>query len=224
MIKIKKLTKIYRMGDEKINALYDVDLNIEKGDFVALIGPSGSGKSTLMNMVGALDYPDKGKISVENDEISQMTSFQRANYRNSKVGFVFQTFNLQGHLTALENVEIPLIFAGIRRGLRRQMAKEALETVGLGDRMDHKPNELSGGQQQRVSIARAIVNKPEILLADEPTGNLDTKTGILIMDILKDLNEKEKVTVIMVTHNEQHSKYANKVYHLIDGKIVKKRK
>lgn len=223
MIQIKSLTKIYKIGDEEINALYNIGLKINKGDFVALIGPSGSGKSTLMNMIGALDYPEKGEIFVDEEKISKMTNTQRANYRNSKVGFIFQTFNLQGHLTALENVEVPLIFAGVRKGLRKQMAEEALKRVGLQDRMNHRPNQLSGGQQQRVSIARAIVNKPEIILADEPTGNLDTKTGENIMKLLKDLNKKEKVTVVMVTHNNKHAKYANKVYHIVDGKIMMKK-
>jgi putative ABC transport system ATP-binding protein len=224
MITVKNLTKIYEMGKEKIHALADVDLDIDKGEFVALIGTSGSGKSTLMNVIGALDYPDSGRIEVEEDEISKMSDVQRANYRNSKVGFVFQTFNLQGHLTALENVEIPLIFSGVRRSLRKQMAIEAMEKVDLADRLSHRPSELSGGQQQRVSIARAIVNKPEILLADEPTGNLDTKTGKMIMKLLTSLNKEDKMTIIMVTHNEEHAKFADHVYHMIDGKIVKKTK
>ncbi|MHA1691988.1 MAG: ABC transporter ATP-binding protein [Candidatus Heimdallarchaeaceae archaeon] len=224
MIKIKNLTKTYMMGDEVIKALDKVDLEIKKGEFVALIGPSGSGKSTLMNMVGALDYPDKGSIDVEEDKISKMTGFQRASYRNSKVGFIFQTFNLQGHLTALENVEVPLIFAGIRRGLRRKMSMDAMEKVDLVDRVDHRPSELSGGQQQRVSIARALVNKPEILLADEPTGNLDSKTGTKIIKILEQLNKEDKMTIIMVTHNEKHAAFADKVYHMVDGKIVRKKK
>jgi putative ABC transport system ATP-binding protein len=224
MITIKNLTKVYTMGKEKIHALADVDLDIEKGEFVALIGPSGSGKSTLMNMIGALDYPDKGKIEVEHSQISKMNNPQRANYRNTKIGFIFQTFNLQSHLTALENVEISLVFSGTRKAIRKQKAIEALEKVGLGDRLNHRPSELSGGQQQRVSIARSIVNKPEILLADEPTGNLDTKTGNLIMKLLSSLNKEDKMTIIMVTHNEEHAKYADHVYHMIDGKIVKKKK
>jgi len=212
------------MGGEEIRALDNVNLDIEKGELIALIGPSGSGKSTLMNMIGALDYPDKGKIHIEGDDISKMTSFQRADYRNSKVGFIFQTFNLQGHLTAIENVEIPLVFAGIRRGLRKQMAMESMEKVDLADRIKHKPSELSGGQQQRVSIARSLVNKPEILLADEPTGNIDSKTGYKIVKLLSQLNKEDKVTVIMVTHNEKHAKFADKVYHMIDGKIIKGKK
>lgn len=224
MIKIKGLKKLYEMGEEKIHALNGVSLDIEKGDFVALIGPSGSGKSTLMNMIGALDSVDKGKVTVEDEELSKLNNSQRATYRNTKIGFIFQTFNLQGHLTAIENVEIPLIFSGTRRAIRREKSKEALDKVELGDRINHRPNELSGGQQQRVSIARALVNEPEILLADEPTGNLDSKTGLKIMDLLKRLNKEDNMTIIMVTHNEKHAKYANKALHMIDGKILKGRR
>lgn len=224
VIKIQKLTKIYKMGGEEINALDGVSLKVGKGQFIALIGPSGSGKSTLMNMIGALDYPDKGHIVVDDDDISKMTNSSRASYRNSKVGFIFQTFNLQNHLNASENIEITLIFSGLRKGIRRTLVEDSLEKVGLTGRAKHRPSQLSGGEQQRVSIARAIVNKPEILLADEPTGNLDTKTGLKIMEILKNLNSEDKTTVIMVTHNENHAKFADKVYHMLDGKIINKRK
>lgn len=221
MIEVEKASKIYRMGSEEIRALDALDLTIPKGEFAALIGPSGSGKSTLMNVVGALDSLDEGRIIVNAEEISRLSDKEQAAYRRKHVGFIFQTFNLQRRLTALENVELPLIFDGILHKDRREKALEAIEKVGLQDRMMHRPTELSGGQQQRVAIARAIVNKPRILLADEPTGNLDTKTGNEIMKLLRELNEDEGVTLIMVTHNEEHSKFSDRVLYMRDGKIVK---
>ncbi len=209
------------MGSEKIHALDDLSIKVNDGEFLALVGPSGSGKSTLMNVIGALDTLDSGKILVDSENISKYSDMKQAKYRRSKIGFIFQTFNLQTHLTALENVELPLIFSGVKPKKRRELALAALERVGLSNRVKHRPSELSGGQQQRVAIARAIVDNPKILLADEPTGNLDSKSGEEIIKLIRDLNKKENVTVIMVTHNEEHAKYADQILHLRDGKIVK---
>jgi putative ABC transport system ATP-binding protein len=220
MIVITDATKLYRMGGEEIRALDGLSLTIEKGDFFALVGPSGSGKSTLMNVVGALDDIDSGMVLVEGTDISKIKDSEKAAYRRNRIGFVFQTFNLQRRLTALENVELPLIFEGLPAKERKEKASMALETVQLSDRITHRPNELSGGQQQRVAIARAIVNDPDVLLADEPTGNLDSKTGLDIMKLLKELNDKKNVTVLMVTHNQEHADFADRVLHMRDGKIV----
>lgn len=219
MIKVVDATKIYRMGAEEIRALDGISLDIEKGEFVALLGPSGSGKSTLMNVIGALDVLDSGEIHVNGDDVSKLRDKPQAKYRRENIGFVFQTFNLMNHLTALENVEMPLTFSGVGRKQRREMALEALDKVDLSARIKHKPTELSGGQQQRVAIARAIVNKPKILLADEPTGNVDSVTGERIMELIKELNKEDKVTVIMVTHNEEHSGFADRVVRMRDGKF-----
>ena len=220
MIVIKNASKIYRMGDEEIRALDDLSLKIPKADFIALIGPSGSGKSTLMNVVGALDNLDSGTVKIDGKDISRMRDNEQAKYRRTRVGFIFQTFNLQQRLKAVENVELPLIFDGVPAKERRDRALEALNKVNLSDRVSHRPTELSGGQQQRVAIARSIVNNPDVLLADEPTGNLDSKTGEEIIHLIKSLNEKDGVTVIMVTHNEEHADFANRVLHMRDGKIV----
>lgn len=208
------------MGDEEIRALDDLTFNIEKGEFVALVGPSGSGKSTLMNIIGALDKLTEGKVIVGDTDLSKLSDDGMAKYRRKQIGFVFQTFNLQAQLTALENIELPLIFEGIESKKRKEMAFEFLEKMGLGDRARHRPSELSGGQQQRVAIARAIVNSPSILLADEPTGNLDSSSGDNIMNILRKLNEDEKVTILLVTHNEHFADFADRTFHMLDGKIV----
>jgi len=221
MIILKNASKIYRMGDETIKALDGLSLEIENGEFVALVGPSGSGKSTLMNVIGALDQLTEGSIEVEGTDLTRLSDNGKALYRRKHVGFVFQTFNLQNQLSALENVELPMIFSGISASQRRTRSLEMLERMGLSDRVGHKPSELSGGQQQRVAIARALVNKPSILLADEPTGNLDSMSGEHIMDLLKDLNVKDGVTIVLVTHNEEHAKYARRTLHMRDGNIVK---
>jgi putative ABC transport system ATP-binding protein len=220
MIKVKDALKVYKMGPSKIKALNELSIEVEQGEFVSLVGPSGSGKSTLMNVIGALDSLDSGEIIVDDEDISKYSDRKQADYRRRKVGFVFQTFNLQKQLTARENVEMPLIFGGTSPSERKQLAQQALEMVGLGKRQDHKPSELSGGEQQRVSIARAVVNDPEILLADEPTGNLDSKTGEKVMDLLKKLNKDKDVTIVMVTHNQEHAQYAQKVFSMQDGEII----
>lgn len=220
MIVINNATKLYRMGGEEIRALDGLSLKIEDGDFIALVGPSGSGKSTLLNMIGALDSLDEGKILVDGTDISRIRDRAQAKYRRQQIGFVFQTFNLQGRLTALENVELPLLFEGLSVKERKNKGMEALSRVRLTDRVSHKPSQLSGGQQQRVAIARALVNNPKVLLADEPTGNLDSKSGEKIMKLLKTLNSRDGVTVVMVTHNTEHAEYADRVLHMRDGMIA----
>jgi len=206
------------MGDQLISALKDVSLSIEKNEYVALMGPSGSGKSTLMNILGCLDSPTSGSYRLNNTEVSDMTDDQLAQVRNKEIGFVFQTFNLLPRLTSLENVALPLVYAGWSNKDRIARAKEVMAMVGLKERMTHKPNELSGGQRQRVAIARALVNNPSIILADEPTGNLDTKTSYDIMDIFAQINSKGN-TVILVTHEEDIAKHARRVMRLRDGLI-----
>lgn len=220
MIEVNNATKIYRMGSEEIRALDSVDLSVPEGEFISLVGPSGSGKSTLMNVIGALDTIDEGTITIGSVEISGMRDKEQAAYRRNTVGFVFQTFNLMPRLTALENVELPLILDAIPRAEREERAMNAIARVGLSDRASHRPPELSGGQQQRVAIARAIVHNPDILLADEPTGNLDTNTGNEIIELIGNLNKDDGVTIIMVTHNKEYSAYADRVLSLRDGKIV----
>lgn len=220
MIQVVHASKIYRMGGEEIRALDDLSIEIRKSEFIALVGPSGSGKSTLMNIVGALDTLTQGHVFVDKTDVMALSDSQKAQYRRKQVGFIFQTFNLQSQLTALENVELPLIFEGVSLKHRKHMAMEVLEKIGLGDRVLHKPSELSGGQQQRVAIARSIVNSPTLLLADEPTGNLDSLSGEHIMELLRKLNEDDKVTVILVTHNEHHAEFADRTLHMLDGKIV----
>jgi len=218
LINAKGLSKSYRMGQETIRALVSVDITVEKGEYVAFMGPSGSGKSTLMNIVGALDTPSLGSYVLNGNDVSKMSESDLATVRNKEIGFVFQTFNLLPRYSALENVALPLVYAGYSKSERNEKARKALEDVGLGDRAGHRPNELSGGQRQRVAIARALVNDPSIILADEPTGNLDSKTSYDIMALFKNLNEKGN-TIIMVTHEEDIAAYAKRIIRLRDGVI-----
>jgi putative ABC transport system ATP-binding protein len=218
LIEIKDVKKIYEMGEEKLYALNGVTFNIEKNEYVAIMGPSGSGKSTLMNIIGCLDTPTSGEYCLNGKQVSDMDDNELAHIRNKEIGFVFQTFNLLGRSDALHNVELPLIYSGISKSERIRKAEEALNNVGLGDRMKHKPNELSGGQRQRVAVARALVNNPSILLADEPTGNLDTKTGEEIMVLLSELSRKGN-TIIIVTHEENIANHANRIIKIRDGMI-----
>ncbi|SMC27434.1 putative ABC transport system ATP-binding protein [Clostridium acidisoli DSM 12555] len=218
MIEVKNVSKTYKMGKEVVTALNNVTVKINDSEFVAIVGPSGSGKSTLMHLVGGLDTPTAGSIYVDGKDISKLKDKDMSKYRNQTIGFVFQSFNLENTQTALENVMMPLIFAGVSVKERKAKAKKALEMVGLGDKIKHKPNEMSGGQRQRVSIARALVNEPQIIFADEPTGNLDSKNGELIMKLLNDLNAKG-YTIIMVTHNMEEAKKAKRVITIKDGEI-----
>ncbi|SFI92637.1 ABC transporter ATP-binding protein [Terrisporobacter hibernicus] len=218
MIQIKNITKTYRMGNEKFKALDDVTLDIEKGDFVAIVGQSGSGKSTLMHIIGGIDKPSLGQVLVENENISEFNDKQMSKYRSSKTGFIFQSFNLENKQTALENVMMPLIFSGVAKKQRKEKAMKSLEMVGLKDKVLNTPTQLSGGQRQRVAIARALVNNPEIIFADEPTGNLDSKSGNQIMNLLQELNNKG-YTIIMVTHNNEQAKLAKTVIKIKDGKV-----
>jgi len=218
MINIKNVSKIYNIGNEKITVLDDVSINIEKGEFVAIVGPSGSGKSTLMNMIGGLDKPSNGYVIIEGEDIGKLKDKKMAKFRNEKIGFVFQSFNLEPTLTALENVMMPLMIAGASDKEMKNKAKLVLETLGMGDRMKHRPTELSGGQRQRVSIARALVNNPKIILADEPTGNLDSKSGSAVMEMLTNL-KKQEYTIVMVTHNMEEAKHADRIIKIMDGKV-----
>ena len=218
LITIKDIGRKYVIGTEIIHALKSVSLTIDKGEFVALMGPSGSGKSTLMNILGCLDTPTKGEYILNGINVSHMTDSELAEVRNAEIGFVFQTFNLLPRNTALDNVALPLIYAGINKSGRIDRAKKALENVGLGHRMDHKPNELSGGQRQRVAVARALINDPSIILADEPTGNLDTKTSIEIMGLIEDIHAKGN-TIILVTHEEDIAMHAHRIVRMRDGLI-----
>lgn len=217
-IRTHNLQRRYRMGDELIHALRGVDLTIMRGEYVAIMGPSGSGKSTLMNMIGCLDTPDEGEYWLNGKLVSKMKDRELAKVRNKEVGFVFQTFNLLARANALHNVELPLIYAGVTPHERKERAMMALENVGLGHRMHHKPNELSGGQRQRVAIARALVNNPSIILADEPTGNLDSRTGVEIMALFEQLYEQGN-TIIVVTHEEDIARHARRIVRLRDGLI-----
>ncbi len=219
LISLNNIFKIYHVGGEEVRALDGVDLEINENEYLAIMGPSGSGKSTLMNMVGCLDTPTSGVYEFEGEMVQNMDDSQLASIRNRKIGFVFQTFNLLPKATAQHNVEIPLIYANIRKEERISMASVALQSVGLSDRIYHKPNELSGGQRQRVAIARALVNNPSIILADEPTGNLDSKSGNEIMEIL-DILHKKGNTIILVTHENVVAKHAQRVIRLFDGKIT----
>lgn len=218
VIEIKHIKKEYVMGSQVIAALKDVSLSINKGEYVALMGPSGSGKSTLMNILGCLDSPSAGSYKLNNTEVAEMTDDQLALVRNKEIGFIFQTFNLLPRLTALENVALPMVYAGMSKADRTKRAEEVMAMVGLKDRMTHKPNELSGGQRQRVAIARALVNNPSIILADEPTGNLDTKTSYEIMAIMEDISRHGN-TVIIVTHEEDIARHARRIMRLRDGLI-----
>lgn len=218
MIAVKELKKTYIMGAATVNALQSISLNIFKNEYVALMGPSGSGKSTLMNLLGCLDSPTSGEYYLNGINVSTMTDSELAEVRNKEIGFVFQTFNLLPRLSALENVALPLVYAGLSKSKRLERAEEVLSAVGLADRMDHKPNELSGGQRQRVAIARALVNNPSIILADEPTGNLDSKTSIEIMHIFEELH-KQGNTIILVTHEPDIAEYAHRVVRMRDGLI-----
>lgn len=218
MIEVKNVSKIYKMGKERVTALNNVSLKINDGEFVSIVGPSGSGKSTLMHLVGGLDTPTSGNIYIDNKDISKLKDKEMSKYRNQTIGFVFQSFNLENTQTALENVMMPLIFAGLSGKDRKEKAKKALESVGLGDKIKHRPNEMSGGQRQRVSIARALVNEPQIIFADEPTGNLDSKNGELIMKLLNDLNSRG-YTIIMVTHNLEEAKKSKRIIKIKDGEV-----
>jgi putative ABC transport system ATP-binding protein len=218
VISIENVTKLYVMGEETIHALRGVSLEIRRNEYLAIMGPSGSGKSTLMNMLGCLDTPTAGKYEFNGHDVASMVDDELADIRNREIGFVFQTFNLLARSDALKNVELPLIYAGVSPHERHERAKAVLESVGLGERMHHKPNELSGGQRQRVAIARALVNKPSIILADEPTGNLDSKTGIEIMALFEDLYELGN-TLIVVTHEESIARHARRIVRLHDGLI-----
>ena len=222
MIRIQDLSKVYSMGDIEVNALIDINLRIGKGEFISVMGPSGSGKSTLMNILGCLDKPTRGKFFLDGEDVSGLDDDALAGIRNKKIGFVFQSFNLLPRMTALHNVELPMIYSGIRREKRIQMAMKALEKVNLSDRIYHQPNELSGGQRQRVAIARTLVNNPSIILADEPTGNLDSKSGEEIMEIFKLLNE-EGVTILLVTHEKNIAEYSNRIVTFRDGRIIEDR-
>lgn len=218
IISVKDLSRIYIMGTEKVHALRSITLEIRKNEYVALMGPSGSGKSTLMNILGCLDTPSSGEYYLNEQLVSDMSDGELAAVRNKEIGFVFQTFNLLPRLTALENVALPLVYAGLRRSKRIEIAEHVMDQVGLGDRMSHKPNELSGGQRQRVAIARALVNNPSIILADEPTGNLDTKTSLEIMEIFGKIHALGN-TIILVTHEPDISLYAHRVVKLRDGYV-----
>lgn len=218
-VEVNKLSKSYDIGTEKVRALSSVSTVIRRGDFVSVMGPSGSGKSTFMNLIGCLDTPDEGEIWLDGQNVAELVRDELAQIRNTKIGFVFQQFNLLGRTTAVENVCLPLLYAGYGRRERVERASESLDRVGLSDRLHHHPTQLSGGQQQRVAIARALVNQPTMLLADEPTGALDSHTGVEIMDLFSELNESG-ITVVLVTHEQTVAEYARRIIHFLDGEIV----
>ena len=220
IINLDKIVKNYYIGSITVEALRSVDIEIKYNEYVAIMGPSGSGKSTLMNLIGALDTPTSGEYILNGTDVSKMDDNMLAEVRNSEIGFIFQTFNLLPRYTALENVTLPLIYAGVGKSERVELAKKTLTEVGLGDRMEHKPNELSGGQRQRVAVARALVNNPSIILADEPTGNLDSKTSVDIMKLFGEIHRRGN-TIILVTHEESIARYAHRIIRLLDGEIDK---
>jgi putative ABC transport system ATP-binding protein len=220
IIKLENVWKVYYLGKVEVWALRGIDLEIKKGTFLSIIGPSGSGKSPLLNIIGCLDFPTRGKVFLEGEDIQKLSSDELSRIRGKKIGFIFQQFNLLSNLTAIENVALPMIFQGVSERERLKRAKELLESVGLKERIFHRPQELSGGEQQRVAIARALSNDPEIIIADEPTGNLDSKTGKQIMEVLKSLHQKQKRTILVVTHDPQIASYSEEILRIRDGKIV----
>lgn len=222
MIELNSVTKTYSLGDETLYALNNISLKINDGDFVAIVGPSGSGKSTLANIISGLDHPTDGQVFIEGQDLSKAKDDFLSEYRNKTVGFIFQTFNLQAGFTALENVTLPLLFSKIPTKKRNEIATVCLKMVGLEDRMNHKPNQLSGGQRQRVSIARALANNPRIIIADEPTGNLDSQRGGEVIDILKKLNKEKGITLIVITHDLNIAKQAGKIIQIQDGKLTQR--
>ena len=223
VIRLDNVWKVYKMGKVDVQALRGLSFEVNDGEFVAIEGPSGSGKSTAMNMIGALDYPTRGSVYLDNHDITKLTESQLAVIRGRKIGFVFQQFNLLANLSAMENVALPMMFQGMSRGMRRERASKLLESVGLGERLNHRPSELSGGQQQRVAIARALSNDPEVILADEPTGNIDSKTGKAIIELLRGLHNSGK-TIIMITHDHDLARIADRVELLKDGTIIGSRR
>jgi putative ABC transport system ATP-binding protein len=221
LIRVENLHKVYEMGDNRVHALRGIALDIRRGEFVAIMGASGSGTSTFMNLLGCLDKPSDGHYRLDGTDVAQLSRIDLARIRNERIGFVFQGFNLLSRTSALENVELPLIYAGIGAKERHRRSREALERVGLGDRIDHIPSQLSGGQQQRVAIARALVNNPALLLADEPTGNLDSRTSVEIMQVFQELNEKDDLTIILVTHESDIAEYARRIITFRDGHVTR---
>lgn len=220
MIKVENLRKVYKVGTEKVVALDNINLEIEKGEFCCIVGTSGSGKSTLLNQLAGLEKPTKGTVTINGENVSKMNEKQLAVFRQNNIGFIFQSYNLLPTLTAVENVAFPLMFKGIDKKVREKKAKAILKEMQMGDRMNHKPTELSGGQQQRVGIARAFVGKPNVIFADEPTGNLDSKTTEQVMDMLMDISEKNNITFVMVTHDPELAKKAKRVITIVDGNII----